>query len=55
VQANDVALIPECVESGAVWLPADEEHWQAWLTCDEPPEVALYCPVCGDREFGPDA
>jgi hypothetical protein len=55
VRAESVALIAECVECGALWLPADEERWQAWLTCDEPPEIAFYCPACGDREFRPQA
>jgi hypothetical protein len=35
-------------------MPTDEEGWQAWLTCDEPPEIAFYCPACGDREFRED-
>jgi hypothetical protein len=35
-----------------VWLPADGEHWEAYLTCDEPPEVAFYSPECAGREFG---
>jgi hypothetical protein len=34
-----------------VWLPADDERWEAYLT-DEPPEVAFYCPECAQREFG---
>jgi len=33
------------------WLPADEERWRAYLTDDEPPEVAFYCPECAGREF----
>jgi hypothetical protein len=36
------------------WLPADQERWRAHLTDDEPPEVAFYCPECGEREFGRD-
>ena len=32
MKAESVALIPECVECEARWLPADEERWQAWLT-----------------------
>jgi hypothetical protein len=24
--------------------PADGKRWEAYLTCDEPPEVAFYCP-----------
>jgi len=40
----------------AVWLPADEDRWQAHLGCDEhldePAEVVLYCPECAEREFG---
>jgi hypothetical protein len=26
------------------WLPADDERWEAYLTDDEPPELAFYCP-----------
>jgi hypothetical protein len=33
-------------------MPDDEERWQAWLTCDEPPELAFYCSECAGREFG---
>jgi hypothetical protein len=54
VSAESVALIPECGECEAHWLPADEEHWSAYLTDDEPPEVVFYCPDCAEREFGPD-
>jgi hypothetical protein len=36
------------VECGALWLPADEERWQAHLGCDEyldePAEVVFYLP-----------
>jgi|RhiMethySRZTD1v2_1073278.scaffolds.fasta_scaffold381508_3 RNase P subunit RPR2 len=47
-----VALIPTCAECEAVWLPADEARWQAWLTEDEPPELVFYCRECAEREFG---
>ena len=43
---KSVALIPQCAECETAWLPANEERWQAWLTCDEPPELAFYCPEC---------
>jgi hypothetical protein len=56
VSLEGVALIPKCVECGAVWLPADNERWQALLGCDEhldaPAEVDFYCPECAEREFG---
>lgn len=55
MNVESAVLTPECVECGARWLPADEEHWLAWLTCDEPPEIAFYCPDCGEREFRRDA
>jgi len=55
VRASQVALIPRCTECGALRLPTDDERWQAWLTCDEAPEIAFYCPDCGDRELRPDA
>jgi hypothetical protein len=46
-----IALIPHCVECDSVWLPADDERWSAYLTDDEPPELAFYCPECVAREF----
>jgi hypothetical protein len=49
-----VALIPRCAECEASWQPADEARWQAWLTDDEPPELAFYCPECANGEFGGD-
>jgi hypothetical protein len=52
VDTRQVALIPSCIECEAPWLPADPEHWRAYLTDDEPPEIAFYCPVCAEREFG---
>jgi hypothetical protein len=45
-----VALIPRCAEREASWLPADE-RWRAYLTEDEPTELAFYRPECGDHEF----
>ena len=51
MSAKQVAVIPPCVECGAVWLPADEARWEAYLTDDEPPELAFYCPECARREF----
>jgi hypothetical protein len=33
-------------------MPAgDESRWEAYLTDDEPPELAFYCPECARREF----
>jgi hypothetical protein len=34
-----VVLIPSSAECEAVWLPADEERWRAYLTDGEPPGV----------------
>jgi hypothetical protein len=36
------------------WLPAAGERWEAYVTDDEPPELAFYCPECAEREFGGD-
>ena len=56
MQADRVALIPECAECQATWLPADEGRWRAYLDCEEdldaPAEVVFYCPACAEREFG---
>jgi hypothetical protein len=46
-----VTLIAHCAECVAVWLPADEERWAAYLTDDEPPELVFYCPECAGRQF----
>lgn len=48
-------LIPTCAECEAVWRPADEERWRAYLGGDdleEPAEVVFYCPDCAEWEFG---
>lgn len=44
-----------CTECGC---PSDE-YWSGWRAsrCDEPefgdaPQLAFYCPVCAEREFG---
>jgi hypothetical protein len=56
VSAERVAVIQRCAECEAVWLPGDEERWQAHLGCDEhldtPAELAFYSPECAEREFG---
>jgi hypothetical protein len=39
VKAEDVASILRCAECGAVWLPADEERWRAYLDCDDEVQV----------------
>jgi hypothetical protein len=28
-----------------------DERWRAYLTDDEPAELAFYCPECAKREF----
>ena len=40
--ADVVAFALTCAECDARWLPADEDRWQAWLTCDDPPELVFY-------------
>jgi hypothetical protein len=51
VSAEQVALISQCAECGKVWLPADGDRWDAYLTDDEPPELAFYCPSEGRRRL----
>jgi hypothetical protein len=51
VDAQPVALIPHAAECEAHWLPADPNRWSAYLTDDEPLELAFYCPECSEREF----
>jgi hypothetical protein len=54
MHTEGVATIPRCTECEASWLPADEERWHAYLTDDEPAELAFYCAECAEREFGAD-
>jgi hypothetical protein len=51
VSAEQVALIPFCVECGLVWWPDEDDRLAAYLTDDEPPELAFYCSKCAEREF----
>ena len=32
VSAEQIALIAHCASCGALWLPADEERWSAYLS-----------------------
>lgn len=41
-----------CVECPRTSPPADPGGWRGFLTSDEPPETATYCPDCAAREFG---
>ena len=44
------------MECDAVWLPADDLRWRAYLLGDEPEApaegIAFYCPECAEHEFG---
>jgi hypothetical protein len=40
-----------CAECGRR-ADADAEGWRAFLTSDEPEEVATFCLDCAEREFG---
>ncbi len=54
MSTEQVALIPRCAECEAVWLPADDGRWRAYLggdELDEPAELVFYCPECAGREF----
>jgi len=52
MRAEPVALMPLCAECSDLWMPDDEARWLAFLTDEEPPGLAFYCPQCGDRESG---
>ena len=45
------ATLMVCVECQRLWEVA-EERWRMYRTDDEPPELAFYCPVCAEYEFG---
>jgi hypothetical protein len=44
-----VGLRVDAVHLNERGLPVDEERWPAYLTDDEPPELAFYCPECAER------
>jgi hypothetical protein len=41
-----------CQECPVEWTPDQTTRWRVYLTPDDPPEIALYCPACAAREFG---
>lgn len=41
-----------CVECGEIASEDDALAWRAYLTSEEPAELAIYCPDCPEREFG---
>ena len=45
----EISLV--CIECELVARGDDAAGWRAYLTCDEPPEVGIYCPECAHREF----
>jgi RNase P subunit RPR2 len=49
VSAEQVDVIPRCVECDALWLPGDPERWRCYL--DVAWELVFYCPECAEREF----
>jgi hypothetical protein len=54
MSAERVAVILQCAEYDARWLPSNEERWAVYITDDEPAEIVFYCPSCAEREFGDD-
>ena len=42
--------VPECVECGRAWLNP-RNRWRAYLTDDEPAQVAFFCARCAERKF----
>jgi ribosomal protein L44E len=45
-----IVLRLRCVECGRRWDdPSDP--WRVYLTDDDPPESATYCPGCAHQEF----
>jgi hypothetical protein len=53
VSAEYVAAIPPCEECRRVWLPADQDRWQAlWIDDGLEEKLVIYCPRCAESEFG---
>jgi hypothetical protein len=47
------ALTIHCQECRGSW-DDPSERWRLYLTDDDPPLSAMYCPECAEREFGSD-
>jgi hypothetical protein len=53
VSAEGIAVIPLCEECRKLWLPEDQERWEAHWIDDGPEEkLVFYCPHCAALEFG---
>jgi len=52
MNAEPDETIRQCAECGTEWLPGENWGWKAHWTDDDPPEVAVFCPECAEREFG---
>jgi hypothetical protein len=50
-QAQTVELL-RCIECAAEWRKDSSARWRAYLTDSRPPEIAVYCSDCAEREFG---
>jgi hypothetical protein len=45
-----LSVVLVCAECGRE-SAAGAKSWRAYLTCDDPPAVAFFCPSCAKREF----
>jgi hypothetical protein len=53
VSAESVALIPECAECVAVWLPDSGERWRAyWIDGGPDEQLVFYCYECAELALG---
>ena len=50
MSAEPLVGIARCIECDAVWRPADNARWRAYLDTDD--ELVFYCAECAEREFG---
>jgi hypothetical protein len=44
------SLGDRCAECLDVWLPDNDERWQADFDTND--ELVFFCPECAEREFG---
>lgn len=52
MSAEPIEAIRHCAECGSEWRPGENWGWKADLTDDDPPDVAVFCPKCAERELG---
>jgi hypothetical protein len=50
-ESGKCSSLTKILQIGAAPAPPGADGWRVYLTDDEPPEAAVYCPDGAEREF----